>query len=113
MDHCKILESESESKIIQTHVEKIVIQSHDKDALVNVTFDGESYLSSIDLYESFPHVIKSLHPMNSTSTTQLNCEFHIFFCAENILVLLYRSEIFRSFIFYLIYDSTFVNCFLS
>ncbi|KAK7382366.1 hypothetical protein VNO80_01217 [Phaseolus coccineus] len=77
MDRCKILESAS--NLIQTQVEKTVIQSHDephvdpKETLfVKVLFDGESCLSSIDLYWSFQHAIKSLYPMNSTSMTKLN-----------------------------------------
>ncbi|ESW06633.1 hypothetical protein PHAVU_010G064000, partial [Phaseolus vulgaris] len=73
MDRCKILESAS--NLIQTQVEKTVIESHDerhvdpKETLfVKVLFDGESCLSSIDLYWSFQLVNKSLYPMNSTST---------------------------------------------
>ncbi|KOM57969.1 hypothetical protein LR48_Vigan11g100200 [Vigna angularis] len=77
MDRSKILESAS--SLIQTHVEKTVIQSHDEQHIdpeetlfVKVFFDAEWWLSTIDLYWSFQLMIKSLYPMNSTSMTQLN-----------------------------------------
>jgi len=88
MDRCKILESAS--NLIQTQVEKTVIESHDerhvdpKETLfVKVFFDGESCLSSIDLYWSFQLVNKSLYPMNSTST---NCELHMFLVVKMIML---------------------------
>jgi len=84
LDRCQILESAS--NLIHTHVEKTVIQSHDEQHVdpeetlfAKVVFDGEWCLSTIDLYWSFQLVIKCLYPVNLTSMTQLNCEFHIFF----------------------------------
>ena len=86
-DRCTNLESACHLPL--AHVEKTVIQSSvelhldPKESLFLIGgFDGESWLSAMDLYWPSQNVIKSLKPMSSvrsySSVVQLNGELYVF-----------------------------------
>lgn len=86
-DRCTTLEAACNLSL--GHDEKIVIQSSDqqhvdlKESLFLIGgYDGESFLSSMDLYCPSLNVVKSLKPMSSVrsyaSVVQLNGELYVF-----------------------------------